>query len=269
MVTARSLATALSLSDFPKGIVGNVAHRPWPMPNSPWLMTQSWHDLLFAHWPVDRELLRSKVPQGLELDLYEGEAWISVVPFRMTNVAPRGLPVIPGLSDFAEVNVRTYVTIGGKPGIYFFSLDADSTVAVATARSLLRLPYYKAEIDFSEEGEEIAYASLRTAAPAAAAELAVRYRPVGPSSAPIPGTLEHFLTERYCLYNVADGFRAYRLDIHHLPWRLQRAEASFRRNTMLKPTGLRVAATAPALHFSRRQDMVAWAPVSLDLVPNR
>ena len=106
-------------NDFPAGVVDITAHRPWPLPRSPWLMTQSWHNLLFAHWPVDAQLLRAKVPAGLPLDLYDGQAWIGVVPFRMTNVAPRFVPSIPFISEFAELNVRTYVTVGGKPGVYF------------------------------------------------------------------------------------------------------------------------------------------------------
>lgn len=116
------------MSDFPTGIVDQIAHRPWPIPDAPWLMTQSWHDLLFAHWPVDRKLLHSRVPPGLSLDLYDGQAWLGVVPFRMTNVAPRGVPALPWVSAFAEVNVRTYVTVDGRPGVYFFSLDAESAL---------------------------------------------------------------------------------------------------------------------------------------------
>jgi len=107
-------------------------------------MTQSWHNLLFAHWPVDAALLRRRMPPGLPLDLYDGQAWIGVVPFRMTNVSPRFVPALPWMSEFAEVNVRTYVTVGAKPGVYFFSLDAENALAVAAARSLLHLPYFTA-----------------------------------------------------------------------------------------------------------------------------
>src|SRR5262245_12071967 len=114
------------------------------MPDAPWVMTQSWHDLLFAHWPVDTRVLRAKVPSDLEIDLHDGQAWLGVVPFDMTNVAPRFVPAIPGISAFPELNVRTYVTKGGKPGVYFFSLDAESAVAVALARALLHLPYFTA-----------------------------------------------------------------------------------------------------------------------------
>src|SRR5215217_5680279 len=192
-------------NDFPSGIVNETAHRPWPLPQSPWLMTQSWHNLLFAHWPVDADLLRSRMPPGLLLDLFDGQAWIGVVPFRMTNVAPRFVPAIPFVSEFAELNVRTYVTVSGKPGVYFFSLDAESSMAVAAARSLLHLPYFTAEMDVRCEGPRVDYTSRRTG-DGAAAELVVRYEPTGPAYHAQPGTLDYFLTERYCLYNVDARF---------------------------------------------------------------
>lgn len=253
-------------NDFPEGIIDQTAHRPWPVPNGPWLMTQSWHNLLFAHWPVDAALLRSRMPAGLPLDLYDGQAWIGVVPFRMTNVGPRLLPALPWVSEFAEVNVRTYVTIGGKPGVYFFSLDADSALAVAAARSLLHLPYFTAQMQVQYEGSRVDYSSRRTTGGDAPAELVARYEPVGAPFHAEPGTLDYFLTERYCLYNVDARFRAYRLEIHHLPWTLQRAEASFTINTMTEAAGLRLPAIGPVLHFSPRQDTVAWGPETLETV---
>ena len=252
-------------NDFPEGIINQVAHRPWPIPGSPWLMTQSWHNLLFAHWPVDAALLRSQMPPGLPLDLYDGQAWIGVVPFRMTNVAPRLVPALPWVSEFAELNVRTYVTVGGKPGVYFFSLDAESALAVAAARSLLHLPYFTAQMRVHCEARRIDYSSRRTGE-GAAAELVARYEPVGPPFHAEPGSLDHFLTERYCLYNVDARFRAYRLEIHHPPWTLQRAEATFGANTMAEAAGVRLPAIAPVLHFSPRQDTLAWGPETLETV---
>jgi hypothetical protein len=234
------------------------------MPDAPWLMTQSWHDLLFAHWPVDTSAVRERVPAGLELDLYEGQAWVGVVPFDMTNVAPRFVPAVPGLSAFPELNVRTYVSVGGKPGVYFFSLDAESAVAVALARRLLKLPYYAASMDVTRHDGWVDYWSERLAdndAPPAAFE--GRYRPIGAVHYPHPGSLEHFLTERYCLYNVDDEFKTYRLEIHHPPWPLQVAEADITMNTMAEAAGIRLPSMAPRLHYSTRQDMVAWAPVRL------
>ena len=113
---------------FDYGILNQTAHRPWPMPTSPWVMTQTWHDLLFAHWPVDGVRLRALVPAEFPLDLYDGQAWLGIVPFRMANVGPRGVPSLPGVSAFPELNVRTYVRVADRPGVYFFSLDAASAL---------------------------------------------------------------------------------------------------------------------------------------------
>jgi uncharacterized protein YqjF (DUF2071 family) len=227
-------------------------------------MTQSWHDLLFAHWPVDARLLREKLPAGLPLDTYDGQAWLGIVPFHMTNVAPRGVPSIPFVSAFPELNVRTYVTLHGKPGIYFFSLDAGSSLAVAAARTVFHLPYYSAAMSVEEHNGEIAFRSTRETRMEGVAEFAAQYRPIGPVQPAARGTLEYFLTERYCLYTVDDSFRAKRLEIHHWPWPLQVAEAHIRVNTMADAAGLHLPSTAPLLHFAKRQDMVAWPMVDAD-----
>ena len=153
---------------------------------SPWLMTQSWHNLLFAHWPVDAQLLRTRIPPGLPLDVFDGQAWIGVVPFRMTNVAPRFVPAIPFVSQFAELNVRTYVTVGGKPGVYFFSLDAESALAVTAARSLLHLPYFTAQMEVWGDGARVHYTSRRTNSTTGPAEFVAQYDPVGPVYEPAP-----------------------------------------------------------------------------------
>ena len=246
------------MSDFPYQILDDVAHRPWPLPDGPWFMTQSWHDLLFAHWPVDARVLQEKLPAGLPLDTYDGQAWLGIVPFHMTNVAPRGVPSIPFVSAFPELNVRTYVTMNGKPGVYFFSLDASSTMAVNAARTFFHLPYYAATMSVRETNGEIHYESRRNTRMPGVAEFAADYRPVGPVQLPKAGTLEHFLTERYCLYTVDDSFRAKRLEIHHWPWPLQAADAKITTNTMADAAGIRLPSTAPLLHFVKRQDMVAW-----------
>ena len=248
--------------DFNRAILNEVSHRPWALPDGPWIMTQTWHDLLFAHWPIEAGALRTHVPSVFDLDQYGGTAWIAIVPFRMTNVAPRGVPSLPWISEFPELNVRTYVRVGDRPGIYFFSLDAGSTLAVQAARTLLNLPYYSATMSVRSQGEAIEYDSRRGNDPAAAA-LSMTYRPTGRPFEPTRGTLEYFLTERYCLYHLDRQGVPYRLDIHHPPWPLQPAEAVFRRNTMAEGAGLSLPDQKPLLHFSRRQDMVAWPPSSL------
>jgi uncharacterized protein len=250
------------VNDFPTDrVLEESAHRPWPIPDRPWIMTQTWNDLLFAHWPADAQLVRDHVPPGLELDLFEGQAYVGVVPFHMTNVAPRGVPAIPLVSAFAELNVRTYVTRGGMPGVYFFSLDADSHLAVAAARNLFGLPYFTASMEVHVDGMEVAYRSRRTSRDGAPAEFRARYRPIGSVFHAAPGTLDWFLTERYCLYTVDRSFHAQRLEIHHPQWPLQQAEAEIEMNTMAEAAGLRLPPIAPRLHFAKRQDMVAWPMV--------
>ena len=246
------------MSDFPYRILDDTAHRPWPLPGGPWLMTQSWHDLLFAHWPVDARALQERLPAGLPLDTFEGQAWVGIVPFHMTNVAPRGVPSLPFVSAFPELNVRTYVTLHGKPGVHFFSLDAGSSLAVAAARTLFRLPYFQATMAVEEAGGEVRYSSRRDTRMEGVAELVATYRPIGPVQRAAPGSLEHFLTERYCLYTVDASFHARRLEIHHPPWPLQAAQAAIAVNTMADAAGIRLPSTAPLLHFAKRQDMVAW-----------
>src|SRR6267143_1137061 len=177
-------------------VLKEVAHRLWPLPAGPWVMAQSWHDLLFAHWQVDVIVLRSLLPSQLQIDTFEGSAWLAVVPFRMTSVRLRGTPAMPGLSAFPELNVRTYVTCDGKPGVWFFSLDAGNSLAVAIARAWFHLPYFRARMSCSERNGGIEYASHRTHSGAASAGLRGHYRPVGPIFLPQPDTLEHFLTER-------------------------------------------------------------------------
>jgi uncharacterized protein len=252
------------LNDFNYGILDETGHRPWPMPSAPWVMTQTWHDLLFAHWPVSAAALRAKVPAAFELDTFEGQAWVGVVPFRMSNVAPRAVPALPWISAFPELNVRTYVRVGGHGGVYFFSLDAANSVAVGVARVLAHLPYFSAEMQVVVKDDRwVHYRSSRTSSSGAKAELEGRYRPTGPVHEPVAGTLEYFLTERYCLFTEDRAMRAYRLDIHHPPWPLQPAEAELPVNTMADAAGIQLPSTEPLLHFAKRQDMVAWPPFRL------
>ena len=246
--------------DFNYGILDETAHRPWPMPSGPWVMTQTWHTLLFAHWRIDAAALRARVPVELDLDLFDGTAWIAVVPFCMTNVAPRMMPSVPGVSAFPELNVRTYVTSGGKPGVYFFSLDAGSALAVRAARTLLNLPYFEAHMTADVANGRVRYSSTREPSSGTAARFAGTYRPLDDPAPPTAGGLEYFLTERYCLYALDRHGRPYRLQIHHPPWPLQKAEAEIGENTMLEPLQLELPSEPPLLHFSRRQDMVAWMP---------
>jgi hypothetical protein len=230
-----------------------VGHRPWPLPFGPWVMMQTWHDLLFAHWPISAATMRELVPSQLELDLWEHSCWVGVVPFWMSGVRIRGCPPIPGASRFPELNVRTYVTYGGKAGVYFFSLDAASRAAVWAARRFYHLPYYRARMETARTGEEVAYHSLRLES---GGEFRGTYRPTDPVERRARGTLEHWLTERYCLYTVHAG-RVYRGEVHHEPWPLQDAQAEIAVNNVATAAGL-VLPEAELLHFARRLDVLIW-----------
>jgi uncharacterized protein len=219
-----------------------------------------WHDLLFMHWPVDESALRPLIPSTLSLDTFDGSAWLAITPFRMSDVHPRYLPSVPPLSNFPELNVRTYVTAGDEPGIWFFSLDAANPVAVRLARATFHLPYFDAEMTCRVVSEEVSYRSVRTHRRAPGAEFVARYRPVGEPFESRPGTLEDFLTERYCLYAADGRGHVYRGDIHHHPWPLQRAELEIESLAMTEQIGVALPEMEPILHFSKRLDVLAWPP---------
>jgi uncharacterized protein YqjF (DUF2071 family) len=224
-------------------------------------MTQRWHDLLFAHWPVPVAQVRPRVPGALSIDTYDGEAWVGVVPFRMTNVRPRFTPPLPWLSAFAELNVRTYVTRDGRPGVYFFSLDAANPLAVAAARIWAHLAYFTADMSVQRDGAWVHYASRRTHPGAPPAELIASYRAIGPAAAPERGSLADWLTGRYALYSADRRGRLYRVEIDHAPWPLQPAEAEIQVNTMAAAQGIALPDRPPLLHFARRQDVRVWWPL--------
>jgi uncharacterized protein len=238
--------------------VNEFSGRTWPTPAGPWVMRQVWHDLLFMHWPVAPEVMRRLLPAALPLDTFGGQAWIGVVPFWMSGVRPRLVPPVPGLSRFPELNVRTYVTLDGKPGVYFFSLDAGNRIAAMAAR-WYGLAYYHARMSASWSDGWVEYASQRIHHGAPRATLRMRYRPVGPVMEDVgPETLDWWLTERYCLYLIGRDGQPQRLEINHPNWRLQAAEAEVGVNSMTVQLGLALPDVEPLLHFARRQEMVAW-----------
>lgn len=240
-------------------------HRPYPLPRGPWVMRQTWRNLLFAHWPIPPQALAALVPQALPLDTYGGQAWLGVVPFAMADVHPRGLWSVPGLSNFPELNVRTYVTLSEKgvekPGVYFFSLDAANSVAVALARRFFLLPYFHARMRTWETRRGwVEYRSRRMHPQAAPADFRARYRPTGPVYLSRRGDLDHWLTERYALYTVDAKGCPYIGEIHHIQWPLQPAEAELHPTNLVGGSAaLRLPDIAPLLHFARRIDMAAWA----------
>lgn len=242
-------------------LLKETAHRPWPIPGGDWVMEQTWRDLLFAHWSYPIEAVRAVVPGELPLDTWEGRAWVGVVPFYLENLKLRGLPALPGLSSlsFPELNVRTYVSIDGKPGVYFFSLDAGNRTAVQGARTLFHLNYFDADMSITRTPAGIEYTSQRTDKRGPAARFRGHYAADGEVTIPVAGSLEHFLTERYCLYTVNRGVTT-RLQIHHRPWLLQPASAEIDAADMLTSAGLPAPADGPLLHYSAVQPMIGWLP---------
>src|SRR5215211_9285994 len=182
-------------------VLDRTEHRPYPLPDGSWVLRMRWRDLLFMHWRVPEEVLRPLIPQALRLDSFDGSAWLGVVPFRMESVRPRFLPAVPWLSSFPELNLRTYVTHENKPGLWFFSLDAHNPIAVRLARATFHLPYFDAKMSSETSGGTVRYRSVRTHGGAPPARYAASYRPLGETFDSRPGTLESFLTERYCLYS--------------------------------------------------------------------
>ena len=241
-------------------ILNITAHRPWPLPSLPWVMIQHWHDLLFAHWALPAEQLRSLVPPELELDIFDAKAWLGIIPFWMSNVRLRGVPQIPTAGTFPELNVRTYVRAPqtrDKPGVYFFSLDAGSFLAVIGARAGAGLPYFWSNMRIEGAADRFHYRSRRRSA-RNPAEFAAEYRPVG-SIASSKSDLERFVTERYCLYTVRRK-RVHRIQIHHLPWPLQPADAAFAGNSMAQTLGIRLPEEKPLLHFAKFLEVYIFPP---------
>lgn len=234
------------------------------LPRGPWIMAQRWSNLLFAHWPVDEKALRRVVPNALPLDTFDGTAWLSIASFHLSNLRPRWLPPLPWISAFPELNVRTYTSIDGKAGVYFFSLDAASALAVAGARATYFLPYFRARmaIDVATDGTT-QYESRRVDRRGRPARFRARYRPNGPVHYASPGTLDYWLTERYALYAVDRDERVFRADIRHPQWPLQPVTASIEVNTMADAAGISLPDTTPRESFSSRLDVIVWRPIRI------
>jgi uncharacterized protein YqjF (DUF2071 family) len=220
-------------------------------------MRQYWGKLLFIHWPIDEELLRPLIPAELSLDTFEGKAWIGVVPFTMWGIRASFLPPIPGTSAFHELNVRTYVQCRGLPGVWFFSLDAASSLAVWGARTFYHLPYFNAEMSVRQEGKSIEYHSERKDGRGAQAQLDAAWTIGEPLAQARPGSLEFLLTERYCLYSY-HRTQLYRSRIFHPPWPLRSARLDSYQSTMVESLGIAEPKGEPVLHYAESIGVNIW-----------
>jgi hypothetical protein len=227
-------------------------------PPSPkhWMMFQEWRQLLFMSWPIDPDEMRRHVPADIEVDLHEGKAWLSMLPMHMEDLHFRYLPPLPGTSDFPEINLRTYVRVKGQvPGVFFFSLDSSSWLGAFVARHFIHTPYVYAKMKLTKDGDTFHMTSDRKASRyAPAAQLDIRYRPVGEPQEAAPGSLAHFLVERYTAIAETKPGVIYSGPVSHSPWKLSDAEAEVELNTIPQAAGFDVDGIAPSLHFSRGTD---------------
>jgi uncharacterized protein len=227
---------------------GKVAQRP------------GWHDLTFLHWRVAVSALRPLVPTSLEIDTFEGDAFIGLVPFTMTNVRPWWAPPLPGSNNFHETNVRTYVHRDGRdPGVWFFSLDAASFWAVIAARTIWHLPYHHAHMSLEKTDREVRYASTRRWPKPLPGICHVAVRPIGSPHAAEVGSLEHFLAERYLLYTSARDGSLRRGAVHHTPYPLQRAEVDEVDETLIAAAGIERPSGPPLVHYASFVDVEIYS----------
>ena len=222
-------------------------------PDAPVVMRQDWHHLLFLHWEVPPQELQRLIAPELAIDTFDGNAYVGLVPFTLSGVRPLLTPPLPWISSFHEINVRTYVHLDGRdPGVWFFSLDASSVIAVAAARAAYHLPYFHASMEFAASSEQIDFKSRRDDPRGTTPAMSrIRYKPMdGIVRQAAPGTIEHFLLERYILYTTDDEHRLRRARVHHQPYPIQRADVLDFEETMIWAAGIRRPQSAPLRHYA-------------------
>jgi len=240
-----------------------TSHKPRPLPAGRWAMTQRWNDLLFAHWPVQAAPIEKLLPEWLEADTFQGSAWVGAVPFWLDRIKLRGVPAIPGVRNFPDLNFRTYVRdrYTRTPGFYFFSVDSSNLVAVMAARVMYHLPYCLAEMRLEPRSErEFAFYSRRRFTRKRVIFKA-RYRGLGPTrkTAEIrAGSFEYFVTERNCVFSANREGQPIRANLHQVPWPLEEAEAEIERNDLAAAAGIQLPDIEPVLHYSRRLALYVW-----------
>lgn len=231
-------------------------HRPWPMPDVEWVWRQSWLDLAFIHVPVPAEVIQDRLPDGVRVDVFDGSAWLGIVPFQMSGVGRRYLPGFPFMRRFPELNLRTYVVVDDKPGVWFFSLDAASLPLVFGGKFVYGLPYYLARMNQRWEDGICSFTSFRRSSPMV---MRCQYKPTSEVFYAETGTFEHWATERYCLYSQKrPTANVKRVQVHHAPWPLQQAEVVIEECSILSAAGFDLSLDKPVCHFSTGVDVVSF-----------
>jgi uncharacterized protein len=238
----------------------NLPLEKYLTPTAQWVLFMTWRDLLFASWRVPVEAVRPKVPAELELDTFDGSAWVTLVPMRVTDMHWRGIDPIPGMEAFRELNLRTYIKRNDKPGVYFLSIDCPAAFSDWIARHFFGVPYYEADIAAYTDGTSYHFASQRTQKDQPPAALFSRFRPVGEATSPVPGSLASFLVERYCLY-FADHGEVHRGDIQNQDWKLQDADVDLDVHTVSAAVGLPLGPKPDHVVFVSRTDTLICPPV--------
>ena len=233
----------------------SVDHRPWPLPETSWRWRQSWLDLAFIHYPVAPDVLHAQLPPGVDLQQFNGSAWVGLVPFRMAGVMRRPLPSFPPFSSFPELNLRTYVEVGGRPGVWFFSLDTSCWPVVMGGRHIYNLPYHSARMAMSPWGGGTKFSSVRAKGDV---HFRARYAPSGKPVIAKAGTFEHWATERYCLYAHSQKQGVSRVEVHHAPWCLQSADVRIEENSVLEAAGIKPLRDSPICHYSKGVHVISF-----------
>lgn len=241
-------------------LLQKIDHRPWPPPEEPWVQKEAWCNILFAHWRVAPEALGPLVPAQLELDLWDGSAWVGITPFCMTDVRPRGLPPVPGFSTFPQVDLRTYVRHAGRPGVFYIELQAPSELAVWGARTFYHMAYSSCEVHGEIDGDRITVRSRRESEGEPVLWNSTHW-PASGEFEPRPGTIEEFLIDRWTMFTVDTKQKLHRVEIHRLPWPITAAEVEIRSNTLARAHGLDLEAKPESLYCSRGVETLIWPPV--------
>ena len=240
-----------------------TSHKPRPLPPGRWAVTQRWNDLLFAHWPLPASAIAPLLPEWMEVDTFQDTAWLGAVPFWLDRIKIRGVPPVPGVRGFPDLNLRTYVRdqFTRTPGIYCFSIDASNLLAVGVARMVYHLPYHWAEMRLEQRSNrEFEFFSRRRFSGRPVAFKA-RYRGLGPTRRSVEmrgGSFEHFITERSCLFSCDRAGHPIRASLHYVPWPLEDAEAEIERNDLAASIGIKLPNVEPVLHYSRRLAVYVW-----------